>query len=101
MKITATAAATLLFAGIALALPADLATHEAYNPCNGLVGDALCCTIPLTFFDINCVSPPLVPANATDFTDICGDIGKEAQCCTLPLLGNGVFCQTPVGGVGV
>lgn len=50
-------------------------------------GTAQCCaTDVLGVADLNCVDPPTVPANATDFQGECSDIGLSARCCVLPIV---------------
>ncbi|KAI0485069.1 cerato-ulmin [Xylariaceae sp. FL0804] len=92
------AAATLLFAGLAAAVPAPQASGSAYTACSGLYGTAQCCaTDVLGVADLDCANPPTTPTSATQFSSECAAIGQKARCCVLPILEQGVLCDTPAG----
>ncbi|KAI1611905.1 putative hydrophobin precursor [Exophiala viscosa] len=81
-------------ASTALALPALMERQASL--CTGDYSEQCCATDVLGLADLNCAAPPTVPANATDFTNICSAIGQQAQCCLLPILEQGLICTTPV-----
>ncbi|OTA55654.1 hydrophobin 2 [Hypoxylon sp. EC38] len=74
-----TATIATIFAGVALAAP-TVEQRQTYTPCTGLYGTSQCCaTDVLGVADLDCANPPSVPANATDFTNICAAIGQRAR----------------------
>lgn len=78
--------ATALFLSVAAASPLK-ETRQVYTPCSGLYATAQCCaTDVLGVADLACADPVTVPANATDFQQICATLGKTAECCVLPLV---------------
>lgn len=42
------------------------------------------------------MTAPSPPANVTEFTDICADIGQRARCCTLPIVSSEAALLTEV-----
>ncbi len=93
-------ATTMLFAGIAAAVPTIevVQRRTAYTPCSGLYGTAQCCaTDVLGLADLDCGNPSAVPTDANNFSSVCSAIGQRARCCVLPILDQGVLCNTPVG----
>ncbi|KAI1383001.1 fungal hydrophobin [Hypoxylon trugodes] len=92
------AAATAIFAGVALAVPAAVEQRQTYTPCSGLYGTAQCCaTDVLGVADLDCANPPSTPTDADNFSSVCSAIGQRARCCVLPILEQGVLCETPTG----
>jgi hypothetical protein len=62
-------------------------------------GTAQCCSVDvLGVADLNCANPPTLPANGTDFQNICAAIGQIDMCCDIPILGQGLLCTAPIGG---
>jgi hypothetical protein len=120
----AATAIVALFAAVAAAAP-TVQERQAYVPCSGIYGSAVCCaTDVLGVADLNCNSPTTSPpASAAAFQSDCATNGLSARCCAIPLvrflsaffmaassqsgihqltvqsqqLGQGVLCETPAG----
>ncbi|KJY02523.1 fungal hydrophobin like protein [Zymoseptoria brevis] len=100
---------TILFASVALALPADSLPRRTdfYLPCNtDLSATAECCSGSsaniLGLADVNCAADQSAisrqtPTSAKDFVTICAAKGQEAKCCLTVALTTGVKCQNPPG----
>ena len=75
-------ASILALTSVTMAVPAK---RQAALLC--ATGTPQCCAVNvLNLADLNCANPPQVPANVTDFTQICSDIGQQAQCCDIPIV---------------
>ncbi|TVY34300.1 Cryparin [Lachnellula subtilissima] len=62
-------------------------------------GTAQCCSVDvLGVADLDCANPPTLPANGTDFANICAAEGQIDMCCLIPILDQGLLCQVPIGG---
>ncbi|KIN00078.1 hypothetical protein OIDMADRAFT_19353 [Oidiodendron maius Zn] len=76
-----------------------LANHASLQPRSGIcsvAGIPLCCTTDVFgIVDLDCSSPPSIPANATDFSLICQTIGRIDRCCEVLVGSVGIFCSTP------
>ncbi|KAL3427981.1 fungal hydrophobin [Phlyctema vagabunda] len=80
----------------ALAMPATLVTERQAGLCSSALGTPLCCDVDvLGVADLNCETPPEIPTDLANFTDVCAAVGKIDMCCILPILEQGILCQTP------
>ncbi|KAH8663009.1 Cerato-ulmin hydrophobin family [Tricladium varicosporioides] len=74
-------------------MPANLDSRQAIL-CTS--GTAQCCDVDvLGVADLDCETPPTLPANITDFNNICAGVGKIDMCCILPILNQGILCSSP------
>lgn len=82
----------------ALAAP-SIIQRQTYTACSGLYSTAQCCSTDVAgVADLDCQNPSDTLVNATQFQELCADVGQRARCCVLPV-GDivDVLCETPVG----
>ncbi|CRK12892.1 Cerato-ulmin like protein [Verticillium longisporum] len=89
-----------LFAGAAMAHPANLETsletRELRTACSGLLhGTPLCCSTSILGLAVLDCSTPKSARNGEDMRRNCN--GKQPQCCTLGISEIALLCQRPIG----